>query len=693
MSVVVRWYHRLDVRVLVGLIGVLVVVFGIFFDQLHQWQSQAIRDRAQAQSEAIAHTMMASLKTLMLAGDAESVRDWLARLRKHSELKSVEVVRRNGVIAFRDLETMHQVNHFLGSDAFSRQPLDTIAVQGIMAAELARAAAGDMVVKQDFAHQRITLLLPIRAEQSCLACHGYEHNPVRGLLRITTSTAAAMNHIRQAETHVLMMVVVGALLITGLLFLLLRSSILRPVSRLYQATRALSLGGMGTQVPVTGQGEVRALMESFNIMSAQLKDSTVSNDFMEAIIHALGEMLFVTDEQGIIRIANQQACNTLGYRMDQLHGRDLASLLADHADAVDFSRAQRDVESTLQTRAGRKVPVAIFTDHIPVLSSSQSSRSEACLVHVVRDLSQQKESERELRLAAKVMETVPNAIMVADKDVNVCLLNPAFSTITGYTMDEMLGKNPRFLSSGRHSKAFYTEMWRQILEEGRWAGEIWNKRKDGTIYPEFLIVTVMRDQAGEINYYVSTFHDISEQKKLEQELRHSAYHDALTGLPNRLLLADRLAGSLGRGKRMKYQVGVLFIDIDGFKPVNDSLGHDAGDLLLQQISARLCGCVRESDTVARVGGDEFVIILENQLDRDSILAVASKILHEIRQPFDLAGKPCLVGSSIGISVFPDDGDSQDVLLKQADTAMYIAKEGGKNCAVFFAESKTAACDD
>jgi len=681
MSVVVHWYHRLDVRVLLGLICVLVVFFGMFFYQFHQWQTQTIRDRAQAQSEAVAHTMMASLKTLMLAGDAESVQDWLTRLRMHPELKSVEVVRRDGTVAFRDLETVHRVNHFLGSAAFSRQSLDSLSVQGLIPAEIMRAAGGEMVVKQDFEHQRITLLLPIGMEKSCLACHGYEHNPVRGLLRITTSTAAAMAHIQQAEERLLTMVILGALLIAVILFMLLRSTILTPIVRLYQATRALSLGGIGTQVPVRGQGEVRALMASFNEMSTQLQDSTVSNDFMEAILHALGEMLFVTDGQGIIQISNQQACKTLGYSMDQLHGRDVASLLAVGAHDIDFKHSQRNAESTLQSCDGRLVPVAIFTDWVP----AQSGEADAHLVHVVRDLSQQKESERELRLAAKVMETVPNAIMVADKDANVCLLNPAFSAITGYEMDEMLGKNPNVLSSGRHSKAFYSEMWHQILEEGGWAGEIWNKRKDGTVFPEYLIITVMRDDAGEINYYVSTFLDISEQKKLEYELRHSAQHDALTGLPNRLLLSDRLDGSLSRGRRLSHKVAVLFIDIDGFKPVNDTMGHDAGDVLLQQISERLRSCVRESDTVARVGGDEFVIILENQSDRKSMLAVVQKILNVIRQPFDLSVGECLVGASIGLSVFPDDGKDPNELLKQADTAMYVAKEGGKNRAVFYDE--------
>jgi len=683
---IVRWHHRLDVRVLVGLLCLLTVSAVLLFYYLHQWQNQTIRNQAQAQSEAVAHTMVASLKTLMLAGDAESVRDWFARLRSHAELKSVEVLRRDGMIAFRDVATMHQVNRFLGASNFSRKALDSQPVEGIKTEDIARAAGGTMVVKRDTEHQQLTLLLPIKAEKSCLVCHGYEHNPVRGILRVTTSTANAMNAIRQADQHLLILIVVGALLLLSTVFLLLHSSILRPIARLFQATRDLALGGIGTEVPVTGQGELRMLMESFNAMSIQLEQTTVSNDFMETVIHSLGEMLFVTDAEGTIQISNQQACNILGYSMEQFHGRNILSLF-DHA--INLSPSQQDTENTMRGSNGDSIQVAISTRCIP----AQTGGDHEHLIHVLRDLRQQKESERKLRLAAKVINTVPSAIMVTDKDANLCMLNPSFSKITGYGEDEVLGKNPRFLSSGCHSKAFYDAMWHGIQEKDHWTGEIWNKRKDGGIYPESLSINVMRDKEGEISYYVGTFLDISIQKKLEDNLRHSAHHDALTGLPNRALLSDRLNESFSRGRRLKHPVGILFIDIDEFKPVNDQMGHDAGDLLLQEISDRLRDCVRETDTVARVGGDEFVIALENlsgNLSQKTVfLSVAKKILCAIQQPFSLPAGECLVGASIGISVFPDDSRSQEELLKQADSAMYVAKEGGKNRAVFYQASMDA----
>ncbi|MDQ6950501.1 MAG: diguanylate cyclase [Mariprofundales bacterium] len=675
----VRWQHRLGVRILAGVVAALAIGYGLMFYTLHQWQNQEILNQAQQQSESIAHTMMASLKTLMLAGDAESVRDWLARLRAHPELKSVEVVRRNGIIAFRDLATMHQVNHFLGNTVFSRKGLNSRSVQGITATDIRRAASGETVIEHDPQHQQLTLLLPIHIEKPCLACHGYEHNPIRGVLRITTSTADATAKIKRNERRLLSLAIIGILVLATIIFLLLRASVLNPIARLHHATSKIASGRTGVQVAVTGHDEVSELMEAFNSMSAQMEQSMMSCDDMEAIVHSLGEMLFVTNAQGTIHMSNQRGCDTLGYNAKQMLGRTMASLLASDQPAMDFSQPRQGEEINLCTHHGKQIPAALSSELIPPRFEDDPPQ----FVHVLRDLTQQRESERELRLAATVMDTVPSAIMVADSNSNIRLLNPAFSEITGYTIEEAMGKNPRILNSGRQSKAFYAKMWAQILETGRWSGEIWNKRKNGEIYPEFLIINTMRDKSGAISYYVSTFLDISEQKKLEDKLRYNANHDTLTGLPNRALLADRLTQSLTRARRVTSQVGVLFIDIDGFKLVNDNLGHDAGDALLQQISERLCNCVRESDTVARVGGDEFVIILESAEEKTAILAVAEKIITVMQQPFTLPAGECHIGASIGISIFPDLGDEEETLLKQADTAMYVAKDGGKNRAVMF----------
>jgi len=620
-----RSSNRLGVRIMIVLLMLLSLLFALLFFAIHTWQRNAIEQQAHDQAEAVAHTMVASLKTLMLSGDAESVHDWLHRMHSHQELQSVTVLRRNGEVAFRDLKTMHQVNHFLGGTMFSREAMPSIKNHDITDADLARAVDGKQVVLLDHAANKLTILEPIKVEQTCLQCHGYEHNPIRGILLVTTPTSTDKAVMWRTDRRLLLLLLLGLVMVSLLILLMHR--------------------------------------------------------YMEAIIHALGGMLFVTDRDGVIRTVNQQACHTLGYRNQPLIGKLMTALLPPDQSDTDFSQACSGKEAVLQRLDGSIIPVSIFSAKMPLGSWLE----QADLVHVLRDLSQQKESEREMRLAATVMDTVPSAIMVADHNANIRLINPAFTDITGYSADEALGQNPSILKSGRQSAEFYAAMWGQIRKTGHWEGEIWNQRKCGDIYPEWLIINTMRDENGAVSYYVSTFLDISVQKKMENQLRHRANHDALTGLPNRTLLADRLSISLKRAHRSGCKVEVLFVDIDGFKPINDTYGHDAGDDLLKQIAKRMLQCVRESDTVARVGGDEFVLVLENKT-QENLLGVADKVLQAMQTPFVLATTTCQVGASIGISSYPEGGDNPEVLLKQADTAMYLAKKGGKNRAVVFDRS-------
>lgn len=294
-----------------------------------------------------------------------------------------------------------------------------------------------------------------------------------------------------------------------------------------------------------------------------------------------------------------------------------------------------------------------------------------------------RQANEELQLMAKVFEHSLDGISITDGGGRILRVNPAFSAITGYPPEEVVGQTPRILKSDRHDDDFYRRMWSSILNEGQWEGEIWNRRKNGEAYPEWLSISSVTDETDEPTHFVAVFHDISEIKRSEELMKHQAYHDALTGLPNRLLLLDRLKVAMHHSRRTGERLALLYLDVDNFKTINDSLGHSVGDLLLMSFAHRLKNLLREQDTVARLGGDEFVIMVEDAEGESSAVAVGERILDSLNAPFTVKGHELYVTTSVGITIFPEDGDTPDALIKNADLAMYRAKETGKNnCQLF-----------
>ncbi|HEY0664909.1 MAG TPA: diguanylate cyclase [Gallionella sp.] len=311
------------------------------------------------------------------------------------------------------------------------------------------------------------------------------------------------------------------------------------------------------------------------------------------------------------------------------------------------------------------------------------SRAVQAAEAINRELTERKRAEEGWRLADTVVKTVEEGVLVTDHENRIIAVNPAFTVVTGYTAEEVLGKNPRILSSGRHSREFYTQMWQTLLATGSWRGEIFDRRKNGEIYIEGLAINVVRDEAGEITHYVGIFSDISERKAAEERIQYMAHHDALTNLPNRALFSDRLQQGLAQAKREKTRLAVMFLDLDKFKPVNDTYGHAVGDQLLKEVAARLQKCMRESDTVSRIGGDEFVVLLPTIDVEQDAMRVAEKMLKVLNQPFELAGHRLNISGSIGIAVYPEHGGDEISLAHSADTAMYLAKSGGHNNAQLY----------
>ncbi len=307
-------------------------------------------------------------------------------------------------------------------------------------------------------------------------------------------------------------------------------------------------------------------------------------------------------------------------------------------------------------------------------------RGERLFLAVVQDITDRKLVEDSMRLTAKVYESAGEAIMITDVEGTILDINNAFTKITGYTSKEVVGKTPRILKSGKHSQDFYKALWYSLLTTGKWQGEIIDRRKNGEIYPKTLKINELRNEKGERTHYVAIFSDISTSKRNEELAEYLAYHDTLTGLPNRILFHDLFQQILVQAESDDEMVGLIFLDLDRFKNINDTMGHSAGDQLLVEVTQRLRNCLYETDTVARLGGDEFTIIIRKLSNEDThyVTQVANKIIGTFSRPFKLNNRDIYITASIGITLYPKDGHKIEELLKNADIAMYYAKGVGKN---------------
>lgn len=310
-----------------------------------------------------------------------------------------------------------------------------------------------------------------------------------------------------------------------------------------------------------------------------------------------------------------------------------------------------------------------------------------------KNVIQQREIEsknRQLQLAAKVFEGSIEGIMISNTDNIIVSVNRAFCEITGFAEAEVIGQNPRLLNSGRQSQVFYRDMWDSLNKTGHWQGEIWNRRKNGEIFPQWLTISVVRDDIGEVTHFIALCTDISQRKFDEERIERLAYYDPLTDLPNRVLLQDRLARVLANAQRNHRVAAILMLDLDRFKNINESLGHGIGDAVLQAVAERLRTCMRDADTVARLGGDEYLVVLADIEDAQGAAIVAKKILDSFAPPIVVGDRELGVSLSIGISVYPNDGEDQQSLMKNADSAVYSAKQAGRNTYQFYTRDMNAS---
>jgi diguanylate cyclase (GGDEF)-like protein/PAS domain S-box-containing protein len=520
----------------------------------------------------------------------------------------------------------------------------------------------------------------------------------QGVFELYYDVTPFVDEVERTQWKVFFGVAAVLTLLYGLLYLVVRRA-----QRLIDDQR-LALRGYVVRIEEANRQldeRVQARTAELSESNARLAAEAGERERAEAHVRALlaeKEALLDNATVGVVFLKSRRivSCNRcfeeiFGYSEDEMLGR-LTDILYPTREVFDeigelcYGAMQRQERYSRELRLRRR-DGSEFWGHLSgrALDSQQPSAGS---VWIFTDISERKQAEDRLRLSAKVFENTAEGVIISDAQTRILAVNQAFTEVTGYSEAEAIGQQPSLLKSGRQEAPFYAEMWDAINTHGRWQGELWNRRKNGEIYPEWLTIGTVKDAAGAVDYYVGVFSDITKIKQAQERLHFLAHHDLLTGLPNRLLFNDRVEHGIERARRQRTQLAVMFIDLDNFKNVNDSLGHHFGDELLRAFAQRVGALLRGADTLARLGGDEFILLLEEVDGRPDVGCVAEKIARCLAEPFVVAKHELFVSASVGISLYPCDGDEANLLVKNADAAMYEAKAHGRGCYHFYSQAMT-----
>ncbi|NTV70355.1 MAG: sensor domain-containing diguanylate cyclase [Azonexaceae bacterium] len=407
-----------------------------------------------------------------------------------------------------------------------------------------------------------------------------------------------------------------------------------------------------------------------------------SRQELDELVRSSPDIHLITNTSGIILQCNPAAAAMAPAQ--RLAGENIADwVLSEWIDNCNLLRSeamsyspqdQRELELHLRHTSNDRFPMIVAARAFPV-----HRKGVIHAVHwVLRNITFLREIEFDTQIATMVFKSAAEGVMITDPDGQILAVNPAFSHITGYSPEEAIGKNASFLRSGIQDEAFFAEFWRALRETGKWQGELYNRKKSGEMFPEWLTISAVCDNAGRVLSYVAIFSDISRLLRAEKRLAYLAHYDTLTGLPNRILFQDRLKQILASAKRTGIPFTLIFIDLDKFKAINDTLGHHTGDRVLQEAARRLAAALREVDTVARLGGDEFVVIASGLSGQEHIGRVCDKAIEALVKPIILDNQTLQIGGSLGCAEYPRHGEDENALLRKADIAMYRAKAAGGN---------------
>ncbi len=415
----------------------------------------------------------------------------------------------------------------------------------------------------------------------------------------------------------------------------------------------------------------------FDERKRDLLDSEDKLVRQQQVLDQIHDSVIAMDLSGYITGWNKGAEQQFGYTAEEAIGKNILFLYADEDEDEDAMLHEAFLE-----HGGREMVVKrrkksgeVFWASLSLSLSRDVRGNPTAILGYLVDITERLKAEAELRLQAAIFEYSDEGIIVTDVSKRILSVNRSFSKITGYEAEEAIGQLPSMLKSGLHDRAFYEEMNVSLADNGLWIGELWNRRKNGENFPAWMSISGVRNKEGTVTHYFAVFTDLTERKNAEQQIYRLAYYDTLTGLPNRARLHTLLRQSLIEAQRGKTHGAILFIDLDRFKQINDSLGHAHGDILLKEIATRLSAVLRGEDIIARLGGDEFVVALVNITKHEDASLVAQKILDSLSAPIMVEGHELLISASIGISVYPDDGEDAETLIKNADIAMYRAKQG------------------